>query len=283
MRDENLITQISLLITNLLFAFLDGIKKTDNIDPTINSQPGAIMPSEKENTQPSCAACGIKIPKRACFSKQGKGPKGCPTLTRTDLLEEANIAYKSSPVRQFAYQASLQEAQCYVNRDQTPYIMQPSKTRIVEICEFAKKMNYSRLGLAFCLGLSKEARVVEGIFNDYGFDVVSACCKAGNTPKDFIGIEDENKVYIGSDEAMCNPVFQARVLAAEKVDFNVLLGLCVGHDTLFFQHTDIPTTVLAVKDRVTGHNPLAAVYQSDSYYRKVKYPKIASGVEIDKE
>ncbi|MFO7913768.1 MAG: hypothetical protein R6V15_16565 [Desulfotignum sp.] len=34
----------------------------------------------------------------------------------------------------------------------------------------------------------------------------------------------------------------------------------------------IPTTVLAVKDRVTGHNPLAAVYQADSYYRKIRNP-----------
>lgn len=33
-----------------------------------------------------------------------------------------------------------------------------------------------------------------------------------------------------------------------------------------------PTTVLAVKDRVTGHNPLAAVYCSNAYYRRLKRP-----------
>jgi len=47
--------------------------------------------------------------------------------------------------------------------------------------------------------------------------------------------------------------------------------LCVGHDSLFFKHAEAPTTVLAVKDRVTGHNPLAAIYLSDSYYRKIKH------------
>jgi uncharacterized metal-binding protein len=64
------------------------------------------------------------------------------------------------------------------------------------------------------------------------------------------------------------------LLNDEKVDFNILLGLCVGHDSLFFKYTKVPTTVLAVKDRVTGHNPLAAVYQADSYYRKVRCPDL---------
>jgi uncharacterized metal-binding protein len=260
---------------------LDGAKKIDKIDPTITFHSGANMPSKKETPPPSCASCSLQIPKRACFSSRGKGPEGCPTLTHKQVLKEVNQVYETEPVKQFAYQASVQEAQCYVNRGQTPYIMQPSKTRIVEICEFARKMNYRRLGLAFCLGLAREARVVADILKAYTFEVVSVCCKAGNTSKEFIGIEDENKVFIGSDEAMCNPVFQARALESQKVEFNVLLGLCVGHDTLFFQHSDIPTTVLAVKDRVTGHNPLAAIYQSESYYRKVKYPDIASGIIVD--
>ena len=104
---------------------------------------------------------------------------------------------------------------------------------------------------------------------NHDFDVMSVCCKAGRTHKDQIGIGDEDKIYRGTDEAMCNPIFQARLLNAEKTDFNVLLGLCVGHDSLFFKHADAYTTVLAVKDRVTGHNPLAAIYLHDTYYRKL--------------
>ena len=69
---------------------------------------------------------------------------------------------------------------------------------------------------------------------------------------------------------MCNPIFQAKVLNQQKVDFNILLGLCVGHDSIFFKYVEAPTTVLAVKDRVTGHNPLAAIYLSDFYYQKIK-------------
>jgi uncharacterized metal-binding protein len=150
--------------------------------------------------------------------------------------------------------------------------MQPTKTRIVEICEFAEKMNFTRLGLAFCIGLAKEAGIVEKILGDRGFEVVSVLCKAGRTSKDMIGISDDDKIYKGTDEAMCNPIFQAKLLNRSKTEFNILLGLCVGHDSLFFKHAEAPTTVLAVKDRVTGHNPLAAIYLSDSYYRKIKHP-----------
>jgi uncharacterized metal-binding protein len=143
---------------------------------------------------------------------------------------------------------------------------------MVEICEFAEKMDYQRLGLAFCIGLAKEAGIVEQILVDRGFKVVSVLCKAGRTPKEMIGIEDKDKIFRGTDEAMCNPIFQAKLLNHSKTDFNIVLGLCVGHDSLFFQNSQAPATVLAVKDRVTGHNPLAAIYLSDSYYRKIRQP-----------
>ncbi len=234
------------------------------------------LKDKKKRISPSCASCAVEISQRICFSDKGKGHKGCPTLTRKDVLEEANKEYEAKEINNFAYKASLQEAECYANRDQQPYIMQPTKTRIVETCEFAEKMGYKRIGLAFCLGLTMEAKIVEEILTGYGFEVVSMCCKAGNSSKDIVGISDDEKIYKGTDEAMCNPIFQAKALTHEQVDFNILLGLCVGHDSLFLKFTDIPTTVLAVKDRVTGHNPLAAIYHSQSYYRKIRHPGIKS-------
>ena len=55
------------------------------------------------------------------------------------------------------------------------------------------------------------------------------------------------------------------------VEFNVLVGLCVGHDSLFFKYAKAPTTVLVAKDRVFGHNPVAGLYLSPSvYYRKLR-------------
>ncbi len=228
------------------------------------------MPEPKSKPLSKCAECGLESPERICMTLDGKGSKNCPTLLQKEALEEANREYELPATYEFAQKASMQEADCYANRDQQPYVMQPSKTRIVEIYEFAEKMNYRRLGLAFCIGLAKEAAIVEKILADRGFEVVSVLCKAGRTSKEMIGITDKDKIYRGTDEAMCNPIFQAQLLNKSQTELNILLGLCVGHDSLFFKHAEAPTTVLAVKDRVTGHNPLAAIYLSDSYYRKIK-------------
>ena len=123
---------------------------------------------------------------------------------------------------------------------------------------------------AFCVGLSNEARIVEKLMDDHGFDMISVVCKAGRIPKEAIGIREEEKVAPNTFESMCNPVLQAMILNDEKTEFNVLLGLCVGHDSLFFKYAQALCTVLAVKDRLLGHNPLAAVYTLDSYYRALK-------------
>jgi uncharacterized metal-binding protein len=225
---------------------------------------------DKKKRSSACASCDVDSAERICQEEDGRGGKGCPTLTRTDVLAEANDAYSDPLVREFARQASIQEAACYANREQRPYVMQPTKTRLVELMEFSRRMNYQKLGLAFCMGLKNEAGVVKDILEANGFEVVSVLCKAGRTPKEHIDLTDGQKIYQGTDEAMCNPIFQAKVLNAEKTDFNILLGLCVGHDSLFFKFAESPTSVLAVKDRVTGHNPLAAIYTSETYYRKIK-------------
>jgi len=208
------------------------------------------------------------------LNDQGKGAPGCPTLLKKEICEDANTEYGDPATREFARQASIQEAECYANRHQRPYIMQPTKTRIVEICEFAGRMGYKRLGLAFCAGLVNEARIVVNMLEHWHFDVASVLCKAGATPKEAIGITDDEKVFRGTRESMCNPIYQAKLLNHEKTEFNILLGLCVGHDSLFFKFSKAPTTVLAVKDRVTGHNPLAAIYLTESYYRKIKRPAL---------
>jgi len=228
------------------------------------------MPEPNPKSLSKCAQCGLEATERICKTPEGKGSKNCPTLLHEKTLEDANREYELPDTYELAQKASMQEAACYANRDQQPYVMQPTKTRIVEIYEFAEKMNYRRLGLAFCIGLAKEAAIVEQILTDRGFEVVSVLCKAGRTSKETIGITDKDKINRGTDEAMCNPIFQAKLLNQSKTELNILLGLCVGHDSLFFKHAEAPTTVLAVKDRVTGHNPLAAIYLSDSYYRKIK-------------
>lgn len=224
------------------------------------------MNKTSKGSKVQCAECNHLPPERACMLPGGKASKGCPTLGLKSLAQKARKAYKAKKVAEFARQASIQEGECYSQREKRPYVMHPVKPRILEIIEFANKMGYKKLGLVFCIGLAKEAAIVNQLFLNHGFEITSVACKAGGVSKEEIGVREEEKIFIGDHESMCNPIFQAMVVNDDKTDFNVLLGLCVGHDSLFFHYANAPTTVLAVKDRVTGHNPLAALYISGNYY-----------------
>ena len=72
---------------------------------------------------------------------------------------------------------------------------------------------------------------------------------------------------------MCNPVLQAKYLNAEKTDLNILVGLCVGHDSMFYKFADAPVTTLVSKDRVMAHNTVGAIYQADKYYASKLKPE----------
>jgi len=226
--------------------------------------------SNKKKNQSHCAKCTVELRERICIKPDGKPSANCPTVSRKDTLEKSKKAYKTKENYEFARNASIQEGECYIDRDKKPYVMHPAKPRILEIAEFAKKMGYRRLGIAFCAGLAKEAEAVAEFYEQKGFEIVSIICKAGCVPKEEIGIMDDEKIFRASHESMCNPIFQAMMANEEEVDFNILLGLCVGHDSLFLKYAQAPTTVLAVKDRVTGHNPLAALYLLHGYYAWLK-------------
>ena len=127
--------------------------------------------------------------------------------------------------------------------------------RVDETMEFARRMDFKKIGIAFCLGLRKEAYLLGQIFSKE-FEVHSVCCKIGGLKKKDFDMPERD--WIGS--VTCNPKEQARILNEEKTDFNIVLGLCVGHDSLFYRYSDAPATTLIVKDRKLGHNPVAALY-----------------------
>ena len=58
----------------------------------------------------------------------------------------------------------------------------------------------------------------------------------------------------------CNPIAQAEICNNAGTQLNYILGLCLGHDIIFMRNPKAPVSVLIVKDRVTGHNPAAALY-----------------------
>lgn len=221
---------------------------------------------------PQCAICPYDWSERICRTGTGKAPANCPTLRLRGQIKTASDTVKADPaLLKFSCQASLQEAAGYGGREKGYAAIRPIKPRLLEVAEFAARMGYTRLGLAFCGGLRSEAAAVHRFLESKGFEVASLMCKSGAVPKSDIGVSRQDQVDPTTEsETMCNPVFQAMAANASEVDFNILLGLCVGHDSLFIRFAEAPVTVLAVKDRLLGHNPLAAVYQMDHYYRYLK-------------
>ena len=142
-------------------------------------------------------------------------------------------------------------------------------TRVQEIMEFAKKIHAHRIGIANCIGLINEARIFARILRANGFEAYAVICKVAGQAKTSVGIPEKCEA-IGP--AMCNPILQARLLNEAKTDLNVVIGLCVGHDSLFYKYSDAYVTTLVTKDRVTGNNPAAALYTANSYYKKKFFP-----------
>jgi uncharacterized metal-binding protein len=130
-------------------------------------------------------------------------------------------------------------------------------------------MRWRRIGIATCIGLLDEANRLAKILGAQGLEPVSVCCKVGSVDKEKLGVADADKVRPGTFEPACNPVAQARILNEIGTDLNVVVGLCVGHDILFQRHSRAPVTTLVVKDRVTGHNPVAVLYGQPFYYRRL--------------
>lgn len=80
-------------------------------------------------------------------------------------------------------------------------------------------------------------------------------------------IPNEHKVKPGQFEPMCNPIAQAMLLNQQHTQFNIALGLCVGHDSMFYKYSDALVTTLIAKDRVLAHNPAAALYCAEGYFK----------------
>ena len=143
-------------------------------------------------------------------------------------------------------------------------------------------MGFKKIGIASCVGLMRETSIFARILKASGIDYFTVGCKVGAVDKTEIGVPNEKKLNGGcGHESMCNPIMQAKTLAANGCDFNIVIGLCVGHDTLFLRHSKVPTTVMIVKDRVLQHNPAAALYGAQSMYSRFKNLKKALRIDLN--
>lgn len=203
---------------------------------------------KNNNAKLGCADCRAK----SCHLGDGKYPAFCTEKSLDEqLIRDAMKEYEDPQIRSAAIAAAETESENYCQM-----------SRVEETVEFAKKIGAKKIGLAHCVGLLSEAGIMARILRKNGFEIVSVACKCGEQKKADIGISAECH---NTGVNMCNPVLQAKYLNSEKTDLNILIGLCVGHDSLFYRFSDALVTTLVSKDRVMAHNTVGALYQADKY------------------
>jgi uncharacterized metal-binding protein len=215
-----------------------------------------------------CSKCRVF----ACVeNKPLNAPKFCPINTRKDVLDVALKQYFDPDDQKMMSAAARTVVEGIKN----------SWTRIEDVINFAREMEYEKLGIATCMALISESRILTEILEINGFEVKSVCCKSGSNFEGDVGLQDfesANNSKVNSDGKtdipLCNPIGQAFLLNSEKTDLNILLGICVGHDALFIKHSEASVTPLIVKDRRTLHNPAAAIYGSNHFFSRLMSPKM---------
>lgn len=209
-----------------------------------------------EKKELSCIDCAVTN----CNLEDKSYPSFCLTTHMDEeVLNEAMACYEEDENRRSMIAAAEVEFEHYC-----------SYTRVEEIMAYANKMGMKKLGIATCVGLIRESQTLASILRAHGFEVYGIACKAGVQKKQSVGVPEKCDAL---GENMCNPILQAKVLNAAKTDLNIVMGLCVGHDSLFYKYSEALVTTLVAKDRVLGHNPVAALYTADFYYKKLRNKK----------
>ncbi len=200
----------------------------------------------------SCVDCAVGN----CDLQNGMYPDFCLTTELTEeKIQQVKEVYNEGENHAVMCAAAEVESEGYLK-----------DCRVEEVIKFANKLGMKKLGIATCVGLLRESRTLAKILRSHGFEVHGVACKVGAIPKTEVGI-DKKCEEIGV--SMCNPIMQAQLLNEAGTELNLVVGLCVGHDSLFYKYSEALTTTVVTKDRVLGHNPAAALYTAESYYSKL--------------
>lgn len=206
-------------------------------------------------------------------------PANCPSDQFADVVQETfNEYHGDSEDARIAFVAARVEGLCYQPVPGSDAV-NARWTRVEDTIAFAKLMGYARIGIATCIGLLDESERLAKILSAQGFEPLSVCCKAGSIDKLELGLAESDKVRPGTFEPACNPIAQAEICNRLETDMNIIVGLCVGHDMLFNKYSKAPVTTLVVKDRVTGHNPVAVLYGQNFYFKRLQKQPVLTGSE----
>jgi uncharacterized metal-binding protein len=143
-------------------------------------------------------------------------------------------SYPPGPDRNFLVQAALIEGEGYCQW-----------TRIREVGEFARRLEYRTLGVPHCPDMASVAHKVAGYLSSIGIEPV-----------------------LPLEAVQHDPMGQARQFNEISTDLNVLSGMCVGHEAIFIKESASPVVGLVARDARLAHNPAAAIYTARSYLKK---------------
>lgn len=191
-----------------------------------------------------CSDCKV----HSCVS-HAEYPAGCPTVSEATTISSAA---KNAADDQFARKVMSSAQKTPRNENGT------MNNRVEEIITFCKVMGFDRIGVGFCIALSKEANVFCNILAEAGLEVFPVCCKVGGLSPAELCVEMGDSKSIS-----CNPTSQASILNSHNTSLNIAVGLCLGHDILFARQSDSPVTTLVVKDRALSNNTVQLLRETE--------------------
>jgi uncharacterized metal-binding protein len=153
-----------------------------------------------------CLTCSTAASVKCDWARM---PSTCPTRTQT------GVAHDTAPYLEPERHALM------VAADATPFTEERLlRSRVEELVVFARARGVTKVGVAFCVSLIREAQRLGEILADEGFVPELICCRVG--------------------------------LVAQ-------VGLCIGHDLILQEECEAPVTALIVKDRTLDHHPVQAL------------------------
>ncbi|MDR2386286.1 MAG: DUF1847 domain-containing protein, partial [Deltaproteobacteria bacterium] len=156
----------------------------------------------------SCSDCGD----RSCYRNDKKYPSFCLTLANRKGADETKALYTSDSFEAKILKAAGEIEAEYYGR----------MTRVEETVTLAKKMGFTKIGIASCLALMDETALLVQCLSSADLNPKAVICKIGSIDKGDVGVPDEMKLLPGHKEATCNPVLQAQALNQWGAELNVI-------------------------------------------------------------
>jgi uncharacterized metal-binding protein/predicted Fe-Mo cluster-binding NifX family protein len=194
---------------------------------------------------------------RTATSASGNGPQDCIACTNRICLQGQPCPHVAIPNPN-----PVEENTLRILESAWDVALEKERTlcRLAEVVYFALEMGCQRVGVAFCEDLREPAAILTDVLRRF-FTVFPVGCRVGSALlPDRLGKQPPMQKKGPAEKDLCDPLGVAEVLNQNRTDLNILVGFCVGADSVFTQSSEAPVTTIFVKDKSLANNPIGAVY-----------------------